>query len=338
MAQRLLTHSLDSLLAAALAARADLFEARREAAFRLFNGFTEGCPDLVVDLYARTLVLHNYADLPEAAQETMLAAQSYLQVHLPWVQTVVLKTRNGHTPDERRGVIIGGETPDRKIRDPKGGVWYAVDLRLNRDASFYLDTRNLRRWTFDHLADKTALNTFAYTGSLGVAATAGGARRVVHLDRSRAFLNVAKTSHTLNGFPIHKPDFIAGDFWEQVSRLKRARETFDCVFLDPPFFAESNTGKVDLVNQSQRLINKVRPLVANGGWLVAINNALFVSGADYMQTLEGLCADGYLSIETLIPVPPDLTGYPETQVRPPLVDPAPFNHSTKIAVLRAHRK
>jgi 23S rRNA (cytosine1962-C5)-methyltransferase len=196
----------------------------------------------------------------------------------------------------------------------------------------------LRRWALDHLAGKTVLNTFAYTGSLGVAATAGGARRVVHLDRSRAFLNVAKDSYTHNGFPIRKADFLAGDFWEQVSRLKRAGEQFDCVFLDPPFFATGDTGTVDLVNQSHRLINKVRPLVADGGWLAAINNALFVSGADYMRTLEGLCADGYLSIETLIPVPPDFTGYPETQVRQPLVDPAPFNHSTKIAVLRVRRK
>ena len=52
-----------------------------------------------------------------------------------------------------------------------------------------------------HLAGKTVLNTFAYTGSLGVAARAGGAARVVHLDLSRAFLNVAKDSYARNGFP-----------------------------------------------------------------------------------------------------------------------------------------
>jgi len=59
------------LIAVALAARADLFDAkgeRHETAFRLFNGFSEGCSDLVVDLYGRTLVLHNYADPPERAQ------------------------------------------------------------------------------------------------------------------------------------------------------------------------------------------------------------------------------------------------------------------------------
>jgi 23S rRNA (cytosine1962-C5)-methyltransferase len=182
------------------------------------------------------------------------------------------------------------------------------------------------------------LNTFAYTGSLGVAALAGGASRVVHLDRSRVFLNVAKASYTLNGFPIHKADFRTGDFFTQVSHLKRAGERFDCVFVDPPFFSTTGRGTIDLVHASHRVINRVRPLINDGGYLVAINNALFVSGAETVKTLEDLCADGYLSIEELIPVPPDFTGYPRTIARTPPVDPAPFNHSTKIAVLRVRRK
>ena len=330
--------SISPLLSLALTARADLFDARHESAFRLFNGFFEGCPDLVVDLYARTLVLHNYAAPPESAQAMLAEAQEFLRGPLPWARTMILKTRNAADLDARQGVVLYGETLDQRVRDPKTKVWYAIDLLMNRDASFYLDTRNLRAWAQSHLAGKTVLNTFAYTGSLGVAALAGGARRVVHLDRSRVFLNVARTSYTLNGFPIHKADFQTGDFFTQVSHLKRAGERFDCVFVDPPFFSTTSKGAVDLVHASHRVINKVRPLVNDGGYLVAINNALFVSGAETIKTLESLCADGYLSIEELIPVPPDFTGYPQTTARTPPVDPAPFNHSTKIAVLRVRRK
>jgi 23S rRNA (cytosine1962-C5)-methyltransferase len=182
------------------------------------------------------------------------------------------------------------------------------------------------------------LNTFAYTGSLGVAAMAGGASRVVHIDLDRAFLNLAKTSYTLNGFPIDKKDFQTGDFWPQVSRIKRLGESFGCALLDPPFFSTTGKGKVDLAQNSARLINKVRPLVDDGGWLVAVNNALFVSGAEYMQTLEALCADGHLQLERQIPVPQDFTGFPQTQAGGPPVDPAPFNHATKIAVLKVRHK
>ncbi|MBV5323474.1 SAM-dependent methyltransferase, partial [bacterium] len=93
----------------------------------------------------------------------------------------------------------------------------------------------------------------------------------------------------------------------------------------------TSKGKVDQINESARLINKVRPLINDGGTLVAINNALFVSGGEYMQTLEAMCKDGYLKIRELISVPQDFTGY--DVVGKPITDPAPFNHSTKIAVL-----
>ncbi len=329
--------SLEALLDAAMTARAGLFDARHEAALRLFNGFTEGWPALAVDLYARTLVLHDYAEPPDAVEGAMvMTARQFYQTRLPWLQAIVLKQRNAETAEAKNGVLLDGAQPDRKVREH--GVWYAVELCLNRDAGLYLDTRNLREWAIHTLHGKTVLNTFAYTGSLGIAALAGGASRVVQIDLKRAFLNVAKTSCTLNGFPIDRKDFLTGDFWPLISRLNRAEARFDCVFLDPPLFAATAKGVVDTDNNYARLINKVRPLIHDGGYLVAINNALFVSGAEYVGLLQSLSADGYLAIETPISVPPDCTGYATTRVAADVTDPAPFNHATKIAVLRVRRK
>jgi len=281
-------------------------------------------------------LIHNYAAFPVDGEPAVQAAQEFLQARLPWLACIVVKTRNGRTPQEKQGKVVHGLTPDKRLLEH--GVWYALDLLMNRDASLYLDTRNVRLWAIEKLKNRTVLNTFAYTGSLGVAARAGGAARVVHLDLNRAFLNVAKTSYTLNGFPIHKKDFAVADFWPYINQLKRAGETFDCVFLDPPFFAATGKGTVDLQRDAARLINKVRPLIADGGVLVAINNALFQSGKEYVQILESLCADGYLQIEQFIPVPEDFTGYPNTRAGSPPVNPAPFNHATKIAILRIRRK
>jgi 23S rRNA (cytosine1962-C5)-methyltransferase len=328
--------SLSELLARSLSARESLFDPRHETAFRLFNGFTEGCPELVVDLYAATVIFNNYADPPEQGLAFINEARDFLQTHMTWLQAGLVKTRNGYTIAEKRGKLLFGATPDRKVQEQ--GVWYGLDLTMNRDASLYLDTRNLRKWAIESLKGKSVLNTFAYTGSLGVSALAGGAIRVVQLDVSRQFLNLARQSYMLNGFAIHKEDFIAADFFLQVGRFKRAGGYFDCVFIDPPFFASSSRGRVDQEHESARLINKVRPLINDGGTLVAINNALYVSGKEYMQTLESLCADGYLKIAGLIPVPPDFTGYDDTQASAPITDPAPFNHSTKIALLEVKRK
>lgn len=328
------SHPILPLLEQALEARAPLFDARHESAFRIFNGFSEGNPELAIDLYASTVVFHSYAENTAQGMQVVEQASQLLQKELDWLHAGLVKVRNSKSQEERRGKILFGERPDTKIKEHD--VWYSIDLSMNRDASFYLDTRHLRKWLIEHSESKTVLNTFAYTGSLGVAAKAGGAKRVVQHDLNRQFLNVAKTSYTRNGFPIQKQDFIASDFFTLVSHLKRTQETFDLVIMDPPFFSTTSKGKVDQVHESARLINKVRPLINDGGTLIAINNALYVSGQEYRKTLEGLAQDGYLNIKAPIPVPQDLIGY--NNVNGPPTDPAPFNHATKIAVIEVRRK
>jgi len=328
------TSSVIQLLEKAIASRLSLMDSQHESAFRLFNGFTEGYPDLALDIYGRTLVIHNYADDPAQNQILIHEVTSYMQSALNWLHAGILKVRNGKTQEEKKGSLVFGDKPDRKIKEH--GLWYSINLTLNRDSSLYLDTRILRKWIMDHLKDKSVLNTFAYTGSFGVAALKGGASRVVQVDLNREFLNIAKESYTLNGIPIQKGDFISRDFFEQVGNMKRENKRFDCVIIDPPFYSTTSKGKVDQVHDSARLINKVRPLINDGGILIAINNALYVSGQTYIQTLEELCKDGYLKIKELIPVPEDFTGY--NKVGSPITDPGPFNHSTKIAVLDVKKK
>ena len=50
----------------AISARSELIDEEHVEAFRLFNGFYEGYPDLVIDLYDRSLVLFWYNDLNES--------------------------------------------------------------------------------------------------------------------------------------------------------------------------------------------------------------------------------------------------------------------------------
>jgi 23S rRNA (cytosine1962-C5)-methyltransferase len=325
----------------ALEARALLLDTEHRAALRLFAGFYEGAPskgvpNLVADLYAHTLVLFDYGDSSQEGEATLRQAQDFYLTQLPWIECVIQKQRSATDQSSRRGITTFGETPAQQIEEQ--GVIYAIDLTRHQDASFYLDTRNLRKWLIENAAGWQVFNTFAYTGSLGVAALAGGAARVIQTDRSKKFLALARQSAMLNRLDLSKMKLRSVDFFSEVARLKREGVLFNCVILDPPFFSSTSKGTVDLVNQSNRLINKVRPLIKDGGWLVAINNALFFSGAEYLQSLETLCQDGYLSIEEFIPIPEDITGFADTIVSQSPTDPSPFNHSTKIAILQVKRK
>ncbi|MBL8090045.1 MAG: class I SAM-dependent methyltransferase [Anaerolineales bacterium] len=323
--------SLKPLLDQALASRLRIIDSDHQTSFRLFNGFYEGYPSLALDIYASTLLIHDYSDEPD--NDFINKVFDFVTSKLIWLRASVLKTRNGNTQKDKRGQILFGK-PDRKIKEHH--VWYAIDLTMNRDASFYLDTSNLRKWLIENSKDKTVLNTFAYTGSLGVAAMAGGASKVVQTDRNKNFLNLAKDSYSLNHFPIQKQNFMAQDFFPAISRFKTGKQTFDCVIIDPPIFSSTSKGKVDLEHESVRLINKVRPLINDGGYLISINNGVYVSGSDYMKILETICKDGYLRIRELIPVSESFIGY--NKVGKPITDPNPFNHSTKIAILDVKRK
>lgn len=325
------------LFRTAAAERAPLLSPAHDGAVRLFNGYTEGFPGLAVELYGKTLVVHD-ATGPKgdrALVDRLIAAADEVY---PFLTAVLWKQRDSQAPELRSGTILRGDEKAlcRKVKED--GTWYATRLTLNRDTSLYLDTRPLRAWAKQHLAGKKVLNAFAYTGSLGVAARAAPAASVVHTDLNRPFLTVAKDSYALNGWPVARPDFVTGDFFDVIGRFKRENRLFDCVFLDPPFFSVTQQGRVDLEADMLRVLNKVRPLVAHDGWLVAINNGVFVSGADYLKTLEAVCADGYARLETTVGVPLDFTGTERTRKSALPVDPSPFNHSTKVALLRVTRK
>jgi 23S rRNA (cytosine1962-C5)-methyltransferase len=328
--------SLSDRLQAAFDARAQWLTAPYDRAFRLFNGFTEGLPSLALEVYGTTLVIHDYAE--GGGGQLIDDALAFTLKQLPFLTCALLKER--HAPHEagRAGTTVHGTRQGLARRIKENGTTYALELTLNRDTSLYLDTRALRRWAHQNLGGARVLNTFAYTGSLGVAAQGGGATHVLHCDLNKRFLQVAKDSVAMNGWAIRRQDFRAGDFFDVVGLLKREEFLFDCVFVDPPFFSRTAQGTVDVEQQLVGLINKVRPLVAHQGKLVLVNNALFVSGEAFMASVERLTSSGYLKLASRLDVDADFVGTASLQQTHWPANPAPFNHSTKVAILDVTRK
>lgn len=330
--------SLAELFPNALTARAGLLDDKHQSACRLFNGFVEGLPTIALDLYGTTLVVHDHSEGKTGNEALAREAVDLVKKALPFVDAALWKVRGSDSTEQRNGVMLLGEEKQLCRRVMEDGVWYALALKLNRDASLYLDTRHLRAWAKSELTGKRVLNSFAYTSSLGVAAKAGGASEVLNTDLNNAFLTVGRDSWSMNKWPVKRPEFRPGDFFDVVGQLKREGRLFDCAFVDPPLFSVTEQGRVDLVSDMERLVNKVRPLVAHEGSLVAVNNAVFVSGADFQAVIDRICSDSFLSLERRIDAPVDFVGTAATRKGAPPADPAPFNHSTKMAVLRVRRK
>ncbi len=303
--------------------------------FRLFNGFYEGFPRLTVDLFANTLVISDYEREGASLRDLHGPIAHFYAKALPNVQSVLLKQRHAQDARLRQGELILGEQISTSIEE--NGVKHALDLRLNQDCGFYPDTRNLRLWLSRQMKNARVLNCFAYTGALGIAALAGGAREVIQTDLNPHFLAVAERSQALNHF-AGTMKTLSQDFYPMVAGFKSQSQLFDCVILDAPLFSQTRRGRVDLLQNWHGLINKIRPLVGHEGWLVAINNALFLPGDELMESVRKLTSEGYLEISEVIPVPQDVAGYAESIVAKAPADPAPFNHPTKIIIMRAYRK
>jgi len=304
-------------------------------AYRLFNGYYEGLPALVVDRYANTIVISNHAKEDQDLSINIFSILRTIQKNMPEIETVLLKSRHNKNEEDSKGKFILSDSLPAQISE--NGVNYALDLRLNQDDSFYPDARNLRAWLKQNSANKKVLNLFAYTGSLGIAALAGGASQVLQTDLDSKFLNVARASQELNNFS-GEMKLWSFEFYKAIARLKQDKSLFDIIILDPPFYSETSRSTIDLQKEYVNLVNKVRPLVAHEGKLVLVNNALFVPGSTMIDQINQMSQSGYLSLEEIIAVPQDVTGYPSTVQSKPPVDPAPFNHPTKISILHITRK
>jgi len=323
---------IQDVLDSAIEKREALIKDPYQTAFRLINGFLENMPNIIIEVFARTVVFHNYASDDVLIEKII----PLIRKKLPWIKTGIIKRRGSKRSTEQAGRTVFGENSDTKIEE--NGVLYSVNLMLNQDSSFYLDTKELRAWIKANMRGKRVLNTFAYTGSMGISALSGGAIEVIQLDLNRQFLSVAMRSAKLNGYPIDSSTYHTADFWSRITHYKKIGKCFDCVILDPPVYSKTNRGTIDVSKNYHKLINKVRPIIAEGGHLITINNALFQRGVDHHKTLELLCEDGYLNIESIIPVPTDCFGEIESAKHRLPVDPSPYNHATKITVLRVKKK
>ena len=295
-------------------------------AYRMFNGFCEGCKELSIDRYSETAVIQwmSRRIQPDEADKQQLSALCL--ENIPGINSVLFKNRYAVNETEKKGVLLSGEKAAEVIRE--WGVSYPVNLQLNKDCGFYLDSALLRKWLLEHSAGKRVLNTFAYTGSLGDAAEAGGALSVTQTDLNKNYLTARHSTQ----------EYIIGDFFHASASLRRSGRLFDIILLDPPFFANAGrSARVDQARNAAALINKIRPLAAHEGKIIVINNALFLAGRDFLDQLQTLCGE-CLSIGEIIPVPESFCGFTPMDCQTLPADPAPFNHPTKIIVLNIFRK
>lgn len=333
---------LVAALSAAFSARADLIarlHAEDTNAYRLFHGSVEGEPGLAIDRYGDLLLVQSFHRSLDPAG--LKAIADFYATVLPGLDLVYndRSQANSRIGNPLSPEDLARASVPREIREM--GVRYLVQGRhAGQDPWLFLDMRAGRRRVMKEAPDKSLLNLFAYTCGAGIAAAKAGAKFVVNVDFSESSLDIGKENARINDLP-HRPRFIKSDAFAamrqyagigqpQTVRGKRMPafpklepRQFDIVFLDPPRYAKSLFGVVDLVNDYPALFKPALLCTAEGGTLICCNNVAEVARDAWLDQLERSARKAGRTIREAEWILPE-ADFPSSDGQPPL----------KIALLR----
>lgn len=331
-----MSHPLHDRLAAAFTARSGLLARLHDEAtdaYRLFHGSVEGEPGLTVDRYGDLLLVQSFHQPLAAAQVDELAA--FYAAALPGLDLVY---NDRSQPNSRIANTLSAEATEaaKKPRVAQElGVRYRIQARhAGQDPWLFLDLRAGRRRVMREAPGKSLLNLFAYTCGVGVAAAKAGAAFVVNVDFAESNLDVGKENARLNELPI-RPRFINCDAFAAMRQFaglgqptmvrgkrmptfpKLEARQFDIVFLDPPRYAKSPFGVVDLVNDYSALFKPALLCTAEGGTLICCNNVAAVAHDAWLDQLERSARKAGRPLRAVEWIAPE-EDFPSSDGQPPL--------------------
>ena len=221
---------------------------------------------------------------PADANAALGAIESFLKSKGVKQATVLRRPEKG-VPAEPQALGSFSASAER-YSATEGSLKFWIQLLGARHPGLFLDHQPLRRWLIERAKDWKVLNTFAYTGSLSIAAGAAGASHVTTLDLSKPTVRWAEENWQLNGFEASKARFISGDVFEWLPRLKREGARYDCVILDPPSFSRGNKGSFSTAKDLTQLHRLAMELLDRDGVLVTSINSANVSWAQYEKDVQ----------------------------------------------------
>ncbi len=122
--------------------------------------------------------------------------------------------------------IIAGSARGREIVAPKG-----LDTRPVTD---YIRESLFNIWQFD-LEGCDFLDLFSGSGCMGLEALSRGARRVVMVDAGSDQVRTIRTNLKKTGMERAGGEVVRDDVFHVIGRMGRTHQTFDIIYLDPPF-------------------------------------------------------------------------------------------------------
>lgn len=320
----------------AIAARAGLLDrCAREGTdcVRLFHGTVEGRPGLTIDRYGPVLLVQTWREPLEGTELDAIART--VERALPGVAggAALVPCWNHRGPSRDEGLVGGGDPGIHEAIGRELGALFDVRPRhRGQDPLLFLDFRVARRWVRGAARDRSVLNLFAYTCGIGVAACLGGAREAWNVDFASSALEVGRANAARNGIEDSRFRTLEEDALPVLRQLaglpvkgrgarrgftKMPARTFDLVVLDPPRWAKTPFGAIDVVRDYPSLFKPALLACAPGGAVLATNHVPQVPLEEWVAVLRRSaekCGRPIAEPEILVPE----EDFPSPDGRPPL--------------------
>ncbi|MEZ9200535.1 class I SAM-dependent rRNA methyltransferase [Shewanella sp. 10N.286.54.B9] len=294
--------SIPQALASAISKRTQFLAHAEENdtnCYRIFHGTVEGVNGLNIDRYGEAWLIQSFHQSLTEEELAQVSEQLTQQTPLP----VIYNDRSNKNSRVLNPLSDENETfatSEQKMLE--NGMLFSSKLRHEgQDPLLFLDMRVGREYVKAHSEGCSVLNLFSYTCGIGTAAAVGGASRVVNIDFSSFALAAGKKNAQLN----HVEDiceFVQSDAFPALRQLaglkvggrrnqklpaypKLAATQFDLVFLDPPRYAKSPFGIVDLINDYQSLFKPALLTTKAKGTIVCCNNVAKVDRQAWFDSL-----------------------------------------------------
>lgn len=129
--------------------------------------------------------------------------------------------------------VIAGRLRGRRLSAPRGRTTRPTSDRV-REAVFSM---------LGELEGTSVLDLFAGTGALGIEALSRGAERALFVERDAAALDALERNLAALGLGEPWARVRAGDALSVLRSASRAGETYDLVFVDPPYEQARELGR-----------------------------------------------------------------------------------------------
>jgi 23S rRNA (cytosine1962-C5)-methyltransferase len=281
---------LKSRLSASLNLRKTLKLSDQTTAYRLVNAESDGIPGLIVDRYNDILVFQLLSAGAEFWRESLVD----LMIGLTGIDNIYERSdaevRHLEGLPERIGSLRGSFN-EKQVLICENGLYFWVDLKHGHKTGFYLDQRENRARIMKYSKDLSILNCFCYTGGFTIYALAGGAANILSVDSSSEVLSLGAKNIIQNQLPEDRAEWLQGDVFKVLRKLRDQARSFDLVILDPPKFAPT-AAQADQAARGYKDINLLAfKLLKPGGFLFTFSCSGGISSEFFQKIVAEAALD-----------------------------------------------